>query len=140
MLSTRRLLALFCVLSLCSVFLAAGFAPQSDDGYEEAQDVVVVGEEVDDADTMPVPCEGTNHGKGHCPDLTCGSLKCAGNWYSFAYDWCRDRCAQSNNCCGWAVDTSDDCACVVDANAEPTSYSCAPCNKSKCHPWPSACQ
>ena len=140
----RSLLSLFVALSLGLVFIAAGF-PNQGDGFVEASEVVVADgdagyEEVDEVDLAPLACEGTNLGKGWCPKKTCATLDCAGNWYSINSDYCTDHSTDPSTACGWAVCTSHGCACVTDGNAEPPGYSCGPCGKKQCKPWPSACQ
>lgn len=133
---------------VCAImaFLGAGSGVESRSGsFSELPEAPLFQGQGEDAEEAAPEegraCEGTALSKGWCPMFTCGSLNCSANWKSVDYDWCADRCVPDSwLCCGWWVDTSANCACVIDKHAEPTNYNCAPCGHKYCNPWPSACQ
>ena len=91
----------------------------------------------DDPDPLPAPCQGTALGKSFCPNLTCSSGSCSGNWYSVSDANCLATCAPPlNRCCGWYLwSTTHDCKCVSTDPEGNNTYSCAICNHTLVTPW-----
>ena len=97
--------------------------------------VVIGGVGGDDGSPPAASCRGTPLGKGWCPKLKCTSGDCSANWKSIASGRCSSKCAAPAwNCCGWRINTNEDCTCV-DSEAEPEGYNCGPCDKKYLIEW-----
>ena len=80
-------------------------------------------------------CRGTPLGKGWCAKLACATGDCSANWKSVTSASCASRCVSPSwNCCGWRINTNEDCKCV-DADAEPDGDNCGPCKKDYLAAW-----
>jgi len=89
----------------------------------------VIGQGLNEGSMLLTQCGGTPLGKGWCGKLTCSSGNCSASWSPITNSRCEAGCiSPSWSCCGWQINTSNDCGCVDD-NPEPSNYSCGPCAK-----------